>query len=89
MILSFDSDEADEDGSDEELTVESKKISKEKISAYLAYLKNVVSMYYTYKDSDLDADETMKNVTKPLTKYIEISKQFYKVGIIIQVRKTT
>lgn len=83
MILSFESEEADEDDSEEELTVENKKISKEKISAYLSYLKNVVSMYYSYKDGDLDSDETMKNVTKPLTKYIEISKQFYKVGLRI------
>ncbi|KAL5276353.1 Nep5 family protein [Megaselia abdita] len=77
MILSFDS-EADEDESEEELAVEGSKISKEKISAYLSYLKNVISMYYAYKDSDLDPDETMKNVTKPLLKYVEISKQFYK-----------
>lgn len=81
MILSFDS-EADEEGDEEDLTDEEKKRSKEKVSAYLSYLKNVVSLYFAYLDEDVDTEETMKVVEQPLAKYISISKQFYKVSIL-------
>lgn len=80
IILSYESESDENDSeSEEDPTEDHKKVTKEKISAYLSYLKSVISMYYSYMDSELDPDETMKNVTKPLAKYVEISKQFYKV----------
>lgn len=78
LILAFESEE--EEDQDEELNEEEKKVSKQKVSAYLSYLKNVVALYFSYLDESLDTEETMKAVAKPLAKYVEISKQFYKVS---------